>query len=221
MTVISPKGDQPTFIKICGITTLGDARAAVRAGANALGFVLAPSPRRVAPAKVREIASHVHPAVQRFGIFVDAPLEKVMSVVSTAGLNAVQLQGSESDEFVEELKRAMPSLFVSKVVRARSAKVLQNIDPSPADAVLLDRRDPYDPAARPRTIPLSWMKELPVERLVVAGGLTAANVRKVVEQVRPWGVDVSSGVEAAPGKKDPQKMRSFVRAVRAAEGSSV
>lgn len=210
--------EQPTFIKICGITRLGDARVAARAGANAIGFVFAPSSRRVSVASAREIGAHIHPTLRKIGVFVDSALDKVLSIADEAGLDGVQLQGVESPTFIVELKRARPSLFVSKVLRANSRKALDGLGRSGADAILVDRKDPYDPASVSKPVPISWLKECRFEHLIVAGGLGPGNVGRLVREVRPWGVDVSSGVESAPGRKDPEKIRAFVRAVRGAEG---
>ncbi|MEO7804166.1 MAG: phosphoribosylanthranilate isomerase [Actinomycetota bacterium] len=214
-----PKGEQPTFIKICGITRVGDARAATRAGANAIGFLFAPSVRRISASKARQIGTHVHPTVRKIGVFVDSSLDKVLQVAEEADLDGVQLQGAESASFIAELKGAKPSLFVSKVLRVKSRKGLDDYVNPGADAIMVDRRDPSDTTSAPRPVPLSWLTETSFDNLVVAGGLGPANVGRLIREIRPWGVDVSSGVESAPGKKDPEKIRAFVRAVRGAEGT--
>lgn len=212
--------DQRTFVKICGITRLGDARAAIKAGANALGFVFAPSPRHVSAADARDIARHVHPAVQRFGVFVDASVDKLLATVSEADLDSVQLQGQESNDYIEELRSLRPSLFIAKVVRTNKEEDLVSVGSFPAaDAIFLDPKDVRRPASPSAEIPSAWLQGLSSGRLVVAGGLDHTNVGALVKQVRPWGVDVSSGVENAPGKKDPALMRSFVAAVREAESA--
>lgn len=206
-----------TFVKICGITRLTDARAAVRAGANALGFVFASSPRRVTPAGARRITEHVHPAVRKFGVFVDSPLGAILRIVEEAVLDGVQLQGAEPPSFLEELRRSNPLLFIAKVIRATSGAALAGARDFSADAIFLDRKDPRRPAVPSRPIPPAWLRGVGIDRVVVAGGLTPENVGPVVKALHPWGVDVSRGVEEAPGRKDPEKVRAFIRAVRSAE----
>lgn len=211
----------PTFIKICGITRLADARSAVRSGANALGFVFAPSPRRISPSKAGAIARRVHPAVRKFGVFVDAGLEKILEVIEEARLDAVQLHGAEAPEFVLRLRKARAGLFIAKAIRALSEESIEDVNSFEADAILFDRKDVLDPVNSVRPIPLSWLKHSKVKRFVVAGGLDPHNVGRLVEEVNPWGVDVSGGVEVSPGIKDPGKIKEFVRAVRSAEAAGI
>ncbi|MGH2705072.1 MAG: phosphoribosylanthranilate isomerase [Actinomycetota bacterium] len=212
-------GGQPgaTVVKICGITTVDDARAAVRAGANAVGFVLAPSPRRVSVYRAHQIARHVHPSVLKFGVFVDAELQGIAEIVGLVGLDAVQLHGSEPPEAIEELRRSHPHLFIVKAFRARTAGGLAEVGSWPSDAVLVDTKDPASPTRRSRRIPATWLAGLKVRRLMIAGGLTPRTVGRLVRAVHPWGVDVSAGVEHSPGRKDHDKVRAFVRAVRRAD----
>jgi phosphoribosylanthranilate isomerase len=231
-----------TFVKVCGITRLADARQAVRAGANAIGFVFARSPRRVTPARARAISLRVHPTVRRIGVFVDDDPERVLAVVAEARLDGVQLHGSEPVEVVRAIRTAAPRLFVLKVIRLGGSQPLalavQLRAESLADAVMIDTKDPADLAAVPVVISMRALREAggpegphaagepngsggagAIDRLVLAGGLNPGNVGGLVREMRPWGVDVSSGVESAPGRKDPGKVRAFVRAVREAEGS--
>lgn len=210
-----------TFIKVCGLTRVRDVRAAVSAGVSAVGFVFARSPRRVTPARAIELRRRVHPTVGVYGVFVDMDLERVVQMVDIVGLDGVQLQGSESVEFVEALKRLRPSATVFKVIRAVSAKdlaaALDYAEDYPADAVFIDPKDPAHPVQSKGPIPVDWLKDLDLPRLVVAGGLHPDNVGELVRRIAPWGVDVSSGVESSPGKKDAGLMAGFVRAVREAE----
>lgn len=209
-----------TFIKICGITRLGDARAAVSAGANAVGFIFARSLRRISAREAASITSHLHPAVNRIGVFVNATPERILEVVDRAGLDGVQLQGSEPPAFVEDLRRRRPGLSIFKVIRPTCAEDVKGAAEYSVDAVFLDPRDPEHPFEPVRPIPLEWLAEVPAARFVVAGGLTATNVGDLVTELRPWGVDVSRGVESAPGKKDGVRIRAFVRAVRDAEAGA-
>lgn len=208
---------QRTFIKICGITRVRDVRAAVCAGASAVGFVFARSPRRVSPARALELRDRVHPAVRTFGVFVDAELPLVVQVIDRVGLDGVQLQGAETAEFVAELKQLRPAAKVFKVIRTNRPGDLAGIGRYPADGFFVDPKDPERPLDRAGAIPAEWLKDIDVEQLVVAGGLNPVNVGALIRSVHPWGVDVSAGVETAPGKKDPELISDFVRAVREAE----
>ncbi|HEX2054541.1 MAG TPA: phosphoribosylanthranilate isomerase [Actinomycetota bacterium] len=208
-----------TFIKICGITRLGDARAAVAAGANAVGFIFARSLRRVSAAEASAIAIHLHPAVNRIGVFVNTNQDRILDVVDQVGLDGVQLQGSETPEFVDRLKRTRPSLLVFKAIRPQSAEDVTGASKYAADAIFLDPRDPDNPFEAATPIPRSWLNGVSSSRFVVAGGLSPENVGGLVSNLRPWGVDVSGGVESRPGKKDGARIRAFVRAVREAEAA--
>ncbi|MGH2721463.1 MAG: phosphoribosylanthranilate isomerase [Actinomycetota bacterium] len=216
-----------TFVKICGITRLADARVAIRAGANAVGFVFAPSPRRVGAARVRAISSHLHPAIRRIGVFVDVPPDHVLAVADEARLDGVQLQGSESLDHLRALKSAAPQLFILKVIRRGGPQSLalgsRMRAEALADAVMVDTKDPADLTRAPETISVVDLGDEwgGIDRLVLAGGLTPGNVGALVREIRPWGVDVSAGVESAPGRKDADKVRAFVRAVREAETETV
>lgn len=203
-----------TFVKICGITRLADARAAVRAGANAVGFVFAKSPRRISPADAASIAPHVHPALEKIGVFVDASLERIVEVVNRVGLSGVQLQGAETAGFISDLKQAMPRLFVSKVIRMTDPKHIELARELGADAIFVDSKDPHQLEAQADPIPTDWLMDSGIEKLVVAGGLTPSNVGDLISRVHPWGVDVSGGVESSPGKKDAALISRFVRSVR-------
>jgi phosphoribosylanthranilate isomerase len=209
-----------TFIKICGITRVCDARVAVRAGVNALGFIFAPSPRRVSPSVARAVARHVHPSVRKIGVFVDAPPERILDVVEEVGLDGVQLQGAEPPEVSGMLREALPGLFIARVVRAGDPEALRMAaegSRGAADAILFDPKDPRAPSIPSKPIPAGWLEPGSRLRVVVAGGLTPHNVGRLVRRVHPWGVDTCSGVEAEPGKKDAGKVRAYVRAVRRAE----
>jgi phosphoribosylanthranilate isomerase len=205
-----------TFVKICGITRLSDAQTAVRAGANAVGFMFAASPRRISALRARRIGERLHPAVRKVGVFVDERMEVILDVSEEAGLDGVQLHGSETPEFVGNLRQARPNLLLFKAISPFNQQSVptEELD---VDAVFLDPKDPTQPLAPVEQISYRWIRALPQGRYVVAGGLTPANVGELVRELRPWGVDVSRGVETAPGKKDLSKVREFVWAVRRAE----
>lgn len=205
-----------TFVKICGISRLGDARTAIRAGADAVGFVFAKSPRRVSPSEARRIISKLHPSARKIGVFVDAPISKVVDVVEKSGIGGIQLQGTETQDYIDELKREVPSTFIAKVVRVTDRGSLAEASRYNVDALFLDTKDPENLTGAKRSIPLEWLGDLS-RPVVLAGGLDPESVGEAVRSQRPWGVDVSRGVEESPGKKDHTLVRNFVRAVRRAE----
>lgn len=194
----------------------------MRAGANALGFVLAASPRRIDLPAAAAIARHVHPSVATVGVFVDATAAEVLDAIEAVCLQGVQLHGDVPDGLVAEVRAARPHAFIVQAVR---------VDPGGAghplamaegiDAVMVDSKDPRHPTERHGPVPArwlaAWMAGPRPERVIVAGGLTPSTVGDLVREVRPWGVDVSGGVEGAPGVKDPALVRAFLHAVRAAD----
>lgn len=201
-----------TRIKICGITSVEDALLAVGAGADAIGLIFwARSPRAVEVEQAREIARALPPLVSTVGVFVDETPDHVRGVADAVGLSGVQLHG---DEEVADWAR-----FPRPVLKALA---VERYADSPwrhaRAAILVDARDPVTIGGTGRTVDWDMAREIGANRpLVLAGGLTPDNVRRAVETVRPWGVDVASGVEAAPGVKDPARVRAFIDAVRQAD----
>jgi phosphoribosylanthranilate isomerase len=204
-------------VKICGITSLADARGAVKAGADALGFVFSEgSPRCIHPEAAAAITHHLPSRILRVGVFVDAPKATLLRVVAVCRLDAIQLHGEESPELCD----ALAPLHVWKAFRMRSRKTLAQL-PAYRDATAAWLLDSYaDGRAGGTGATFHW--DLAVEArslghpIVLAGGLTPENVGEAVRQVQPGCVDVSSGVESAPGRKDPEKIRRFIAAVRSA-----
>jgi phosphoribosylanthranilate isomerase len=198
------------FIKICGTTSEEDALLAVAVGADAVGFVLAPSPRQVAVERVRDIVTRLPPDVLTVGVFRDAAPEQVVEAVHRGRLKAAQLHGHERPEDTQYVHERVQIVF--KAFAAGDPAVRTAADHG-ADAVLLD-------AARPGSGSVfDWTltEDAPVDlRLIVAGGLTPENVGVAITRVNPWGVDVVSGVEASYGVKDPRRLRAFVAAAREA-----
>lgn len=217
-----------TWIKICGTTSLGDARVAVEAGADALGFVFAEGPRQVLPAGAGAIIAALPAKVQKVGVFVNQPADLVRAVVMQAGLTGVQLHGDETPDYVRQLfpwqgTRRRCRIFKAIPVSGNfEAMVLPFTEEHIVDALLLDA---HSPLARGGTgQPFDWqLASSAVQRLsercklILAGGLNPASVSSGMRLLHPWGVDVASGVERAPGKKDPVKVRAFVGAVRQAD----
>ncbi len=207
-----------TRIKICGITNLDDARAAAQAGADALGFVFcADSPRVVAPQVVAEITRALPQRVLRVGVFRDAAPTTILHLVSACGLDAVQLHGEESPEFCD----ALAPFPVWKAFRMANRDVLPQLAAyrNVTAAWLLDSCVAGQAGGTGATF--NW--DLAIEArqfahpIVLAGGLTPENVAEAVRRVRPAAVDVASGVEASPGRKDVDKVRRFIAAVRSVE----
>ncbi|MGQ9586367.1 MAG: phosphoribosylanthranilate isomerase [Anaerolineae bacterium] len=201
----------PGRIKVCGITTLADAQAAVDCGVRTLGFVFHPkSPRAVTPREAREIIRYLPPGVACVGVFVDQPANRVRVVVEACGLTAVQGHGAEADAWLSAV--GVPAI---KALRVRSAADLVQLALYPsAAALLLDAWSPRAAGGTGERWDWSLAASLPPLKkpLILAGGLTPDNVAAAIRQVRPAAVDVSSGVEAAPGRKDPDKVRRFVAA---------
>jgi len=217
------------WIKICGNTSLEDTRLAVMAGADAVGFVFAPSPRQVTVSEVAAIVKHLASPVEKIGVFVDAPLDEIYEAVRVCGLTGVQLHSAAGLEMPAKLHEHLgPDLRVLRVVHfdadavERMAVEVAQHDRDPhVDAVLVDSRTAtavggtgvtFDWAAA-RTI---FSPQAMACKRIVAGGLNPKNVADAISTLRPSGVDVASGVEAAPGRKEPFKVRAFVERARAA-----
>ena len=201
-----------TRIKICGITREQDALAAAAAGADAIGLVFyAPSPRAVDAAQAARIVAALPPFVTTVGLFVDAEPAAVRAVLAEVPLDLLQFHGEESDDYCRQFGR--PYL---KAVRVRSADQLQDVAAQwpGAAGILLDSYKPGVPGGTGEVF--DW-RLVPRERdwnLVLAGGLVASNVRQAIDEMQPWAVDVSGGVEAAKGIKDVAKINAFVQEVK-------
>ncbi len=196
------------FIKICGITNEQDALLAVALGADALGFVFAPSPRQISPALAREIVKRLPPETVTVGVFRNETPSRVIEIVNESRLQGAQLHGHETPAMTAEV--ATDVRFVIKAVVAGS-KDAANANNFASDAILVDGLHPGSGTA------YDWelLQDIPTDiRLMLSGGLTPENVAAGIAQVRPWGVDVSSGVEKAPGLKDAVKMRHFITNAR-------
>ena len=202
----------PVKVKICGLTNTPDAQAAAEAGADALGFVFCEqSPRRVSIEAASAITRALPPFVVKVGVFVDAPEDLVLRAIAECGLNLLQFHGQESPDYCRQF-----GLMNMKAFRVRDAASLESLRDYPTDAWLLDAYSPEAPGGTGATF--NW--DLAVEAqswgrpIFLAGGLTPDNVAEAVQRVRPYAVDVSSGVEAAPGKKDMAKVKAFIQAAK-------
>jgi len=217
------------WIKICGNTNREDVHLAVSLGADAIGFVFAPSPRQVSPTQARVIARDLPASVERIGVFHTLPPREIIEAVEEAGLTGIQLHGAFDADLVHNLHNA----FAHRVTLTQTVhwdirpdalpplrsvqQQLRCVQKVPGIArVLIDSRlgsiiggtgTPFDwNAARS-----AFAADLSQLNLIVAGGLRPENVEDAITSLDPWGVDVSSGVESAPGRKDPQKLEAFLR----------
>ena len=201
----------PPRVKICGITRLEDARLAVELGAGAIGFVLWPtSPRKVSVDTARAIAQSLPSHVDRVGVFVDQPPDVVAALVKTIGLDVVQVHGDRDIEDYRNvgarLIRAMP--LESDADAAAAEELPEDV------ALLVDAADRVKWGGTGRRA--NWTRAAEMgkrRRVILAGGLTSETVREAIDVVHPWAVDVSSGVEDAPGIKSPERLRRFFDAV--------
>jgi phosphoribosylanthranilate isomerase len=203
-------------VKICGVTTLGDAKHAVSCGAWAVGTILhADSPRRCDLEIATEIATALKRRAEVVGVFVNAPLDEVVATADGVGLTMVQLHGDEGPAYCQEVRRRS-GVRVIKAARVRDAASVRELRPYRTDLHMLDA---YVPGARGGTgerFDWSLAREHPGEPpLVLSGGLTPDNVAEAIDAVKPYAVDVSSGVETAPGRKDPDAVRRFIDAAQA------
>ncbi|MCX8091109.1 MAG: phosphoribosylanthranilate isomerase [Verrucomicrobiae bacterium] len=201
-------------VKICGITNLADARAALDAGADMLGFVFyETSPRFVPVEAAAAIIRELPPHAVKVGVFVNPAEALVTRAIIECGLNLLQFHGDEPPEFCTQF-----GLMSLKAFRLRDARSLELLPRYPTDAWLLDTFVPGQLGGTGRTF--NWELAIEAQKLgkpiFLAGGLTPENVAEAVARVRPFAVDVSSGVEVAPGRKDHAKVRAFVAAAKAA-----
>lgn len=202
------------MIKICGLTSRADAHLAADAGANAVGLMFyEKSPRAVTPEQAAGIVGDLSPFTARVGVFVNPAEELVWRAIHAAGLTVLQFHGEEPPDFCLRF-----GLMTMKAFRVRDAASLTVLPNYATDAWLLDA---YSPVAHGGTGErFNWDLAVQAKGLgrpiVLAGGLTPENVADAIAQVRPFGVDVSSGVESAPGRKDPEKVRAFVAAAKEA-----
>jgi phosphoribosylanthranilate isomerase len=217
-----------TWVKICGNTNVEDAKLAVELGANALGFIFAPSPRRITPTDASRIISQINAEIETIGVFVNQPPSVVLATARRAGLSGVQLHGDENPGNVGALlalaAREKMELKVYKAVRmstiddsfawdAQASKMLAGM--------LLDSGSPIQRGGTGRTF--DWEEAAPLVRvlsrrtkIIIAGGLNGQNAPRALSLFNPFGLDVVSGVEREPGKKDPEKLRALFQAVKQA-----
>lgn len=217
------------WIKICANTSPEDARVAAEAGADAVGFVFAPSPRRVTAAQAAAIVPQLPDAIEKIGVFVDAGFDEIVSIVEACGLTGAQLHFDAPGEltarlrerFGAELRILRVAHFGAEDREGSAAGARAWIHDPNADAVLVDSRTAT--AVGGTGVAFDWLAASKTlfrnpktreRRLIAAGGLTPQNVAEAIAVLRPWGVDVVSGVEDAPGKKNAAKVREFIARAR-------
>lgn len=207
-----------TIVKICGITRLEDGLAAIGAGADWLGFIRWDGSPRHRPLNdcaslVRELRAKAERAFEAIGVYVDAEAALIREEVEAIGFDRVQLHGAETLEFAQSLP--VPAI---KAIKIRDAASIEAAEAYPGLDLLTDTADPLLPGGTGKSYDVQLLADLTARRrVIVAGGLSAANIGRVIEALHPHGVDVSSGVEDAPGIKNPREIEEFVRAVRAAQ----
>jgi phosphoribosylanthranilate isomerase len=216
------------WVKICGNTTLEDAQLAADAGADAVGFVFAPSPRRVTPDQVATITPSLPPFLEKIGVFVDADLTTISASISQCGLTGVQLQSANVKGIARELRERFGASFrILQVIHFAedAGEQLAKVQGDPSlDGILVDSRTAT--AVGGTGIAFDWkaarstvFNQTARLKLVVAGGLHRGNVAEAIAILQPWGVDVVSGVEASPGRKDAEKVRAFITTAHASVSS--
>jgi phosphoribosylanthranilate isomerase len=199
-------------VKICGITNAPDALAAAAAGADALGFMFYDaSPRHITLGAAAEIIRQLPPSVVKVVVFVNASTDRVVRAIGECGLNLLQFHGDETPEYCVQF-----GVMSMKAFRIRDADSLRTLPEYATDAWLLDAYVADNPGGTGETF--NWDLAVEARKLgrpiFLAGGLTPENVAEAIRKVQPYAVDVSSGVETAPGKKDPDKIRRFIAAAR-------
>lgn len=209
------------WIKICGTTCVEDALNSIEAGADALGFIFAPSKRRVTPEQAQEIIRELPREVEKIGVFMNSTAAEIASIVSAVELTGIQMHGEESppEVYAYLAKDRRDNMRKIKTIQVRDSFELDfsrfAAEPGAIDAWLLDSG-----AGSGKTFDWASVRSQiagRTEPIIVAGGLTPENVGEAVRVMQPWGVDVVSGVEREPGRKDPEKLKAFVAAVRRAE----
>ena len=203
-----------TWIKICGTTSERDADVAIRAGANALGLVMTESTRQVTDTAAYSIGTIVPKGVETIGVFVNEELGALVQTARFCRFTGVQLHGDEESDYIAQLRRLLPEVKIIKAINANTAENSVDLQP---DAWLLDSGISSQRGGTGKTFDwrqASWLMRTLKAPVIVAGGLTAENVQEALSVLRPWGVDVVTGVESYPGRKHPGAVARFIDAVR-------
>jgi phosphoribosylanthranilate isomerase len=202
-------------VKICGITNISDAYIAVESGADALGFIFySKSQRSIAPERAKEIIQEIPGSIGRVGVFVNQEIQAVKEIVGFCGLHLIQLHGDESPQYCGQF----PMSTLIKAISHCAEEEMQKLENYAVKAILVDAHEPglYGGTGKNS----DWALALKVKKnhpLILAGGLNKENIERAIEIVRPCAVDINSGVETSPGKKDPHKIREIMEIIRATD----
>ena len=205
-------------IKICGIIQPEQGKAIATLGATALGFICVPAtPRYVTPAQIRAVVEQLPENIDRIGVFANSSREEICQTVKAVGLTGVQLHGDESPEFCYHLRQSQPNVEIIKALRVRSleAPVQADIYTNWVDTLLLDAYHPHQLGGTGKTLDWGKLRFQPNCPWLLSGGLTPDNVLDALSQVHPNGIDLSSGIERAPGDKDLTKVAALFEQLRA------
>lgn len=205
---------------MCGTTNLEDAQAAVKAGVDALGFIFFPkSPRNIEPEQAKQIISHLPPFVDCVGVFVNEDIEKVKKIIALTGLNHIQLHGNESVEYCLQLKTDKPEVRIMKAFRVDEDHLNNALFTSYENAIhgfLFDTYAKGQEGGTGETFNWDLLGQLMLTKpIILAGGLTPDNAAQAVKEVAPFAIDINSGVELSPGKKDHQALKQLIERVKA------
>lgn len=207
-----------TKVKICGITNLEDVLLCERFGADEIGLNFYPQSKRyVSPEEAKELVKGLNSSIRRIGVFVNPTIDDIVFARKLAGLDAVQLHGDETPEFVSKIRTEMDTEII-KAVRVRSTDDIAGLGEFNADAILLDTFSANVIGGTGETFDWDIARRASqlVKKIYLAGGLNAANVRAAIQKVKPYAVDVASGVESSPRKKDATKLEAFIRNAKSA-----
>lgn len=200
-------------VKVCGITNLEDARLALKLGADALGFIFTDSPRQLAPSQAEEICRELPPYTTRVGVFVDADQAEVEETARLCRLDVLQLHGNETPSYCSGFGRKVVKSF-----RVKDSLERSDVEKYSVDAFLFDSWVRGVPGGTGHTFEWQLLERVKgLGPFVLSGGLTPDNVEEAIERVRPYAVDVCSGVEERPGQKSPQKLKDFMATVKRSE----
>ncbi len=216
---------QRTRIKMCGITNIADAEEGIRAGVDALGFIfVAGSPRYIVPEKVKEIVARLSPFVDMVGVFVDQENVEVREIVDYCGLSYVQLHGSETPEYCSQLASAASHCKIIKAFRVGGHSIAGDFTPyrDVVQGFLLDTHVIDQAGGTGKTFDWDIIDSLALSRpIILAGGLTPVNVGAAIKRVQPFAIDINSGVEIRPGRKDCGKLQALLEEVRKADSARI